>query len=295
MVDPDASAGQMFISNSNSPEVNLAFEHYLFENSQLPCLLLYRNRPSVIIGRNQNPWLEADLSHLEAHDIGLFRRYSGGGTVYHDLGNTNYCYMMPRQEFDRDTTAQRLVTALRSAGLDVALNARHDVIVNTASGWKKCSGSAYKISKDRAYAHGTMLLSSNLETLGPALRARDWGIKGNGVESVRSKVSNLGIEHELFCALVSDAFEMDPQSVKEVEMIEMPGVKESIQQLQSLNWKYEQTPPFTQLFCVNGLQILMSIRRGRIESIAGLPQADTMIASLIGARFTPELISSLSP
>lgn len=278
----------MLVSTTNDPALNLAFEHHLFQEAHLPCMLLYRNVPCVVIGRNQNPWLEANMDYLRAHNIQLLRRFSGGGTVYHDLGNTNYSYMMPRSQFDRDTTAQKLVTALQTAGIDVALNSRHDIILNTAEGWRKCSGSAYKISKDRAYAHGTMLLNSDIKNLGQALRAGEWGIKGNGVESVRSKVANLELGHDAFCDSVAKAFHMTPIYVNVNEMLTLPAVAKSMEQLLGSQWTFEQTPPFTQtVLHKDGQVVTVKVRRGRIESVEG---EGVETVQFVGQDFVPSLL-----
>lgn len=281
--------GKLFISESTSAAVNLAFENFLFQQASLPCLLLYRNTPSIIIGRNQNPWVEANLKHLQSHNIGLFRRFSGGGTVYHDLGNTNYSYMMPRAAFDRDTTAQKLINGLQSIGLDVALNARHDITIQTHDGWRKCSGSAYKIAKDRAYAHGTMLLRADLNNLGPALRAGEWGIKGHGVESVRSKVANLDLSHEQFCATVSDAFGMLPQHVYEEEMMQIESVRMSVEQLQSHAWKFQQTPAFTQSVVAAGGTVVATVKSGKYFSFQAERGID--LQDLVGQDFVVDKMS----
>ncbi|TKA57245.1 hypothetical protein B0A53_01201, partial [Rhodotorula sp. CCFEE 5036] len=111
-------------------------------------LYLYRNSPSVIIGRNQNPWKEINLARLRELDIPFVRRKSGGGTVYHDLGNTNYCVFVPRTEFDRKTNAELVVRGLQN--LDLAAYV---------------SGSAFKLVNKRAYHHGTMLIDAKLGDL----------------------------------------------------------------------------------------------------------------------------------
>lgn len=211
--------------------------------------------------------------------------------MYHDLGNTNYSYMMSRKAFDRDETAQRLVAGLRKAGLDVDLNARHDIIAQTGDGWRKCSGSAYKISKDRAYAHGTMLLTSDLASLGPALRAPGWGLQGNGVESVRSQVANLGLDHDTFCHIVAETFGLKPRYVDEEEMIAVPGMAKSLEQLHGHDWKFGQTPPFTQTIRHAGTEVFVKVRRGKIENLEGLPKDGVLARRLLGQDFQPSMVS----
>src|SRR5579859_1492351 len=96
------------ISHSTNPYLNLALETYLFTTQpQSHVLLFYRNRPTVVIGRNQNPFTQVNLPHID-----FLRRYSGGGTVYHDLGNVNFSVRMPRAEFNRRTYAEMIVRAM---------------------------------------------------------------------------------------------------------------------------------------------------------------------------------------
>lgn len=252
-------------------------------------MMLYRNTPSVIIGRNQNPWMESDLEYIRSNNIALYRRFSGGGAVFHDLGNTNYSYMMPRKDFDRDMTASRIIAGLRSLGLDVGLNSRHDISIMGADGWRKCSGSAYKISKDRAYAHGTMLLNSRLENLGSALRAGAWGLQGNGVESVRSKVSNLQISHEDFCKVVSKSFGLAPRLISEKAMLGIESVAKNVERLESDEWRFRQTPVFTQRLQVGSDQMIATIRQGRYHSFEGLATKNAF-DDLIGTDFVVDLV-----
>lgn len=92
-------------------------------------LLLYRDDPCVVIGRNQNPWKEVNFPALQRADIPFIRRRSGGGTVYHDSGNTNFSIHLPRSQFDRNSTGQVVLRAVRALGIDARLNDRNDLCV----------------------------------------------------------------------------------------------------------------------------------------------------------------------
>lgn len=163
-----------------------------------------------MIGRNQNPWIECNLPWLRVAGIPILRRFSGGGTVYHDHGNSLFSFIMPRERFTRDQHAHLLVRALQRAtsslSTHVASSAlrvgpRHDIFW----GQTKISGSAYRITRNRAYHHGTMLLGADLTALSMSLESpvpeACRGI-GAAVTSVRSSVSNLplGLDHDQFCA-----------------------------------------------------------------------------------------------
>lgn len=216
---------QVYISTSHSPFLNLSIEHYLFQTTteKSTVLFLYTNGPSIVIGRNQNPWVEVNLPllHTSPSRISLVRRRSGGGTVFHDLGNVNYSVCMPSARFDRDVHAEMVVRALHGLGVGAAtVNARHDIVLlpagtiaagtkmlKTPEGTRKVSGSAFKLARLRSYHHGTMLLDSRLEDVRSYLRspARGW-LKARGVDSVRSPVANVGVGREAFVDAVVKEF-----------------------------------------------------------------------------------------
>lgn len=220
---------QIYQSLSTDPFVNLAIERFLFLNSapDAKILFLYVNRPCVVIGRNQNPWLEANerlliekFQNYGSADLGrdfLIRRQSGGGAVFHDEGNLNYSVICPRAIFHRDKHAEMVVRALKSVGaVNSMVNERHDIVLAQESDQPanvvraksddpesppvemtpkalKISGSAYKLTGQRAMHHGTCLIDSpNLTRLGSFLRspARPY-LRARGVESVRSPVGNV--------------------------------------------------------------------------------------------------------
>ncbi|KAI0276326.1 hypothetical protein BGY98DRAFT_986374 [Russula aff. rugulosa BPL654] len=121
----------IYVSHSSDPYFNLSFEDWLFKEKpvQEPLLLIYRDKPCVIIGRNQNPWKEVNFPALHRANIPFIRRRSGGGTVYHDTGNTNFSIHLPRSSFNRHATAQLVLRAVRSLDIDARVNERNDICV----------------------------------------------------------------------------------------------------------------------------------------------------------------------
>ncbi|CEN61590.1 Putative Lipoyltransferase and lipoate-protein ligase [Aspergillus calidoustus] len=204
------SLHQIYQSLSSDPYVNLSIEHFLLEHAppESAVLFLYVNRPCVVIGRNQNPWLETNLRKLQndrdrdcasyeskGEDAVFVRRRSGGGAVFHDAGNLNYSVISPRTSFTRNKHAEMMVRALHRVGaVNTSVNDRHDIVMSLNGNMpRKISGSAFKLTRFRALHHGTCLLDSpNIDSLGSFLRspARDY-IKAKGVESVRSPVANV--------------------------------------------------------------------------------------------------------
>ncbi|KAJ7129146.1 Lipoyltransferase and lipoate-protein ligase [Mycena epipterygia] len=257
--DPEIH-NSVFISQSTDPLFNLTFEDWLFRHSppEKPLLFLYRNSPCVVIGRNQNPWKEVNMRALRSQGIPWVRRRSGGGTVYHDLGNTNFSIHLARRAFDRRVTSQIVLRAVLSLGIATArLNDRNDICVGEDK-ISRLFSSAYKIVNTRAYHHGTMLISTQLDTLGDLLRTDKETMVTAGVASVRSPVCNLqqfsgDIEHVAFARAVASEFRKeydldettDPtQSIDETSG-DLPYIDRGVTELKSWDWLYGQTPEFT--------------------------------------------------
>ena len=171
------------INNSTDPYFNLAFDEYCLENVRLdePYFYLWRNRPSVIIGLNQNAFSEVNLDFLSAHGISLARRVTGGGAVYHDLQNLNYTII------GRSLSPQPIVDALREFGVEAELTGRNDIFIDG----RKVSGYARRVSHNQEIIHGTLMYDVDLDTLVKALDTPGSKMQAKGIASVRSRVANL--------------------------------------------------------------------------------------------------------
>lgn len=228
-----SSRVQVYTSHSHNPYLNLSAEHFLLQNShpESTVLFLYTNDPCIVIGRNQNPWLEVNLGLLHGgftartgagddagERVSLVRRRSGGGAVFHDSGNVNFSVICPPAAFDRNKHAEMVVRALRGLGVSTArVNERHDIVLDRSNSSSppsagvetfKISGSAYKLTRLRSLHHGTCLLSSpNLADIGRLLRSpAEPYVKARGVESVRSRICNVGVPTSDFMEAVRDEF-----------------------------------------------------------------------------------------
>lgn len=181
----------IFFCNQNTdPAFNLALEEILAAELADPFFMLWRNRPSIIVGRNQNTAAEIDGDFVREHHIDVVRRITGGGAVYHDLGNINYTIAADRQEMAQDAFAHYaapVVGVLRKMGVDAEFSGRNDII----AGGRKISGSAKSILQGRTLFHGTLLFDTDLEQLTGALRPDAKKISARGIKSVRSRVMNL--------------------------------------------------------------------------------------------------------
>lgn len=171
------------INNSTDPYFNLAFDEYCLENipSEEPYFFLWRNRPAVIIGLNQNAYSEVNLDYLNSHGITLARRVTGGGAVYHDLQNMNYTII------GRNPSPQPMVDALRSLGVPAELTGRNDIFVEG----RKVSGYARRVSHSQEIIHGTLMYNVDLDTLTHVLDTPGSKMQAKGISSVKSRVANL--------------------------------------------------------------------------------------------------------
>ena len=210
-----------------------------------------------MIGRNQNPWSECNLTKMKEDDVHLARRTTGGGAVFHDLGNTNFTFLSPRESYRRENNIQIILAALKQFGIRGEASGRNDLLVPFVDGPRKFSGSAYREKKDRAFHHGTLLLNADLSRLGNYLTPNPKKLQAKGKESVRARVANLnelkpGIHHEEVVSEVQKSFEDFYDSKAEVELLNMaslqkiPELNEQFQQLSSWNWLYGNTLEFNQ-------------------------------------------------
>lgn len=171
------------------PHYNLAVEQQLLETVQPGgCILyLWQNQNTVVIGRNQNAWKECRVSRLEEDGGTLARRLSGGGAVFHDLGNLNFTFLLPTADYDLKKQTEVILTACQSLGVPAVLSGRNDL---TAAG-KKFSGSAFYHNRGRSYHHGTLLVQVDREKMGQYLNPSPAKLEAKGVDSVRARVVNL--------------------------------------------------------------------------------------------------------
>ncbi|MSL24517.1 lipoate--protein ligase LplA, partial [Escherichia coli] len=204
---------RLLISDSYDPWFNLAVEECIFR--QMPAtqrvLFLWRNADTVVIGRAQNPWKECNTRRMEEDNVRLARRSSGGGAVFHDLGNTCFTFMAGKPEYDKTISTSIVLNALNALGVSAEASGRNDLVVKTAEGDRKVSGSAYRETKDRGFHHGTLLLNADLSRLANYLNPDKKKLAAKGITSVRSRVTNLtellpGITHEQVCEAITEAF-----------------------------------------------------------------------------------------
>jgi len=175
---------------SSNPYFNITAEEYLVKNIDEPCFMLWQNSPSVIIGKHQNPLKEVNLEFTQKHSIPIIRRISGGGTVYHDLGNINYSFI----DFGKRESlvnfakySQPIIDLLQKLKINAYLDGKSDLKINGL----KFSGNASHVYKDRVLHHGTLLFNSDLNILNESIKIHKSTITDKAVNSNRTKVCNI--------------------------------------------------------------------------------------------------------
>ena len=178
-----------FLSDNTSPYHNLALEEYLLCNvKQNECILyLWQNRHTVVIGVNQNPWKESNIKELEQNGGFLARRMSGGGAVFHDLGNLNFTFLAREENYDISKQLDVIIQAVKKFGIQAEKSGRNDILVNR----KKFSGNAFYHSSGHCFHHGTILVDVDMSKLSRYLNISQDKLQSKGVNSVRSRVINL--------------------------------------------------------------------------------------------------------
>lgn len=273
---------RLLLSESNDPWFNLAVEECIFR--QMPAtqrvLFLWRNAETVVIGRAQNPWKECNTRRMAEDGIRLARRSSGGGAVFHDLGNCCFTFMAGKPEYDKSVSTEIILRALTSLGVPAEASGRNDLVVNTADGLRKISGSAYRETPDRGFHHGTILMDADLSRLADYLNPDMKKLQAKGITSVRARVTNLaeltpGISYQAICSAVTDAFfnyygeRCEPERISPDALPDLPGFREQFAKQSSWEWNFGQAPDFSHLldqrFVWGGVEIHFDVERGVIS------------------------------
>ncbi|WP_430811411.1 MULTISPECIES: lipoate--protein ligase [unclassified Carboxylicivirga] len=178
------------LSKHTNPAYNLATEEYLLRHTQEDVFFLYTNEPSIIVGKHQNTLGEINYDFIQRKNLPVYRRLSGGGTVYHDPYNLNFCFIKTGEKGQLVNFArysEPILMALRELGIEATFGKRHDIQIDG----KKISGNASHVYKNRVMHHGTLLFKADLNTLNEALKTNPLSIKDKAVKSVRSEVTNI--------------------------------------------------------------------------------------------------------
>ncbi|HEX6383735.1 MAG TPA: lipoate--protein ligase [Anaerolineae bacterium] len=302
----------LYVDNGGitDPRVNLAIEEHLLRNVGIdePILLFYINEPSVIIGRNQNTLEEIDPDYVKANDIHIVRRLSGGGAVYHDLGNLNFSFVTSGHQdlhnFARFT--EPVVQVLRELGVAAELRGKSDIFV----GDKKISGNAQYATAGRMFSHGTLLFDTNLEEMLKAINPRRVEIESKAVQSVRNFVINLrellpvGMDvHGLKKSILRGVFQTADTPSYDLTDSDWEQIRSiSANRYRTWEWNVGRSPHFnvqkSERFAVGKIDVRIDVDKGRIQALkiygdfTGQRDVAGLEAQLIGVRYDRDALAA---
>lgn len=304
------------VSKLTDPRLNLSIEKYIYDNYPDPKdplnrfarrLFLYKNSNCVVLGKNQNIFREINLRLASTYSTPILRRFSGGGTVVHDLGNFNFSFICLKEDFSRTAFTTELVNNWNSAlhsrkipgAFELEINEKGDMIRKLDK--KKISGSAFQISKGKSLHHGTMLLNSDLHTLGRLIKldeSRLSSIQDRATKSIPSPVTNTNMDQNTFVELCIDSFvgkfgvptdlgskieklkvdnlhlvrhhNIEAQLLKIDDMTELPAeILETYDQLCSWDWTFGKSPRFQMDFTLEdgNMKLKFDVNQGRVVGL----------------------------
>ena len=310
----------LFVPNElTDPRINLAIETFLLQEMQVdePILLFYINEPSIIIGRNQNTIEEINKEYVDEHGIHVVRRFSGGGAVYHDLGNLNFSFIMKDdgQSFrDFEKLTKPIIEALHELGVSGAkLKGRNDLVIND----QKFSGNAMYATNGRMFAHGTIMFDSDINVVVKALKVKKEKIESKGIKSIRSRVTNI----KPF--LPENEQSMTTKEFRQAILLKIFGVENedeiqtytltdedwqkinaiSDQYYRNWDWNYGHSPAFdlqrSQRFSIGSIEVRLNVKEGKIAALKiygdffGLGEIKDVEDKLIGTRYAKEDLAAV--
>ena len=268
-------------SDSVNPHFNLALEQYAFDNLSKDddVFMLWQNDNSIIVGIHQNTIAEINSSFVKEHNINVVRRLSGGGAVYHDLGNVNFTFISQStgRVFDFSSFVEPIIKALATLGVEAACSGRNDVTIDG----KKISGNAQYQKNNKVMHHGTILFDSDMSVLSGALNVSSDKLKSSGVKSVSSRVTNIrpllkkDIDVATFIDVlyksIDEQIGLETYTLTEEDLRQVDILKE--QRYDTWDWNYGQSPPYTlkvekRFDMVGKIEILLDIKESRIDNIS---------------------------
>ena len=266
---------KLYRGQSFDPFFNLVVEEYLLQNTDEGCCTLYlwQNQNTVVIGRNQNAFKECRTTLLEDEGGKLARRLSGGGAVFHDLGNLNFTFLVPAADYDLDKQLKVIELACEKLGVKVERSGRNDILADG----RKFSGNAFYKNGPRAYHHGTLMVDVDREKMGRYLNPSKAKLSSKGVDSVRSRVVNLkelasDTTIELLSQKLAEAFgQVYGLTYEEIGLTEQDkaAMQPLFEKYSSWEWRLGREIPFTfecgERFPWGSVQIQLMVDGGRVK------------------------------
>ena len=225
----------IYYSKSNDPYQNIASEYSILQNLDDPALFLWSNRPCVIAGKNQNTYAEWDLNYIRQLNILPVRRLTGGGCVYHDLGNLNFSFF-GRQDTSNEYFLGIILKALKNFNIDATISGRNDLCICD----KKFGGTAYLLEDGKKLVHGTLMVDVNIDILTKVLQPNVRKYEDRGISSVKSRVINLSeISSQISTSALAKAIEETYRDEMEaIQIADAPIDMQLSKKLASRDWIY---------------------------------------------------------
>lgn len=298
---------RLYYTPNLAPARNLAMEEaLLLEAAPMPQLFLWQNAHTVVIGRGQNAWKECRGALLEEEGGTLVRRTTGGGAVYHDLGNLNFSFVVPKALYDVPRQLNVIRRAVAAFGIHTEASGRNDIVLSGTG--EKFSGNAFRLTQQAALHHGTLLVDVDMSRLGRYLVPSVEKLRSKGVESVRSRVANLkalapqinipSLIEALYCAFQEAYGPAEHRRFEDMPSFDQIDVLEC--KYRDWNWTYGRSPKgdlsLSRRFDWGQLDLHLSLKQGRVEealcfSDANDPELAPRIARLLtGLPFSPDAL-----
>ena len=268
---------KFYYTKNTYPYRNLAVEEYLTTHVQDDEIILYlwQNSNTIVIGRNQNAWKECRVSELEKDGGHVVRRLSGGGAVYHDLGNLNFTFCVKKANYSVDKQLDVILEAVKDLGINAQKTGRNDITIDG----KKFSGNAFYKTGDCCYHHGTLLLNVDTAMMTKYLNVDIAKLQAKGVDSVKSRVTNLNayypnISVDLMTKKLQNAFDKvykGKSTIISQDNIDTAKIDVLEQNFADWNWIFGRKIPFThkiqKRFSWGDIEIYLFVDSGKIEKV----------------------------
>ena len=297
-------------TGSLDPTYNLAFEEFVLRSRRDgDYLLLWQNDNTVVVGQNQNTEAEIDRAFVEEHGIHVVRRSTGGGAVYHDLGNLNYSFITDVGDAEKLTMARftrPVVEALRALGLDAEASGRNDILVSG----RKVSGSAERVAEGRILHHGTLLFHADPDMVAGALRADPEKFRSKSTKSVRSRIGNIrdflpqDMDLPAFWAYLKERLAGGGMVRGALTAEELAAVEQMRQEKYARwEWTFGRSPQYDfanrKHWPGGGLEVRLTVAEGRIREISfwgdflSTSSLDPLTEALRGCPFRREDVAAV--
>jgi len=271
---------KLYLSHSDDPFENLSIENQFLNtiSNNEEILFLYSNRPCIVMGRFQNIYEECNLSLMVSSEVQLVRRQSGGGCVYHDLGNLNFSFIHHGRDHKKESNHELILKALSSFGINAYASGRSDLVIDREKLTKKFSGSAFKQKKSCSFHHGTLLFNTDLDKLNAYLKPKSYHVHSKSIKSVRSSVINLSelgsINKDDFIDILSSLYLSNQKMKSPLQTTSHDVDHDYYKLITSDQWIIGENPKTKLNLEEKDLDVEVNLVKGRIDSLE--PNSQTL-------------------